>query len=70
MIRRSVSSTNISSIGYEAESGTLEIEFRSGGIYQYSSVPQAVFDELMRAPSHGAYFHRHIRKQYKWVKIR
>lgn len=69
MIHHSVSSSNINSIGYEAESGTLEIEFRSGGIYQYFNVPQAVFDELVNAASCGSYFHEYIKKQYRWVKI-
>ena len=69
MIRENVDSTNIRSIGYEPETGTLEIEFLSGGIYQYFNVPQAVFEELMHAPSHGSYFHRHIKKQYKWIEV-
>lgn len=70
MNRKNVSSTNIRSVGYDPESSTLEIEFHSGGIYQYLSVPKATYDELMRASSHGSYFHIHIREHYKWVKVR
>ena len=42
MIRKSVTSSDIRSIGYDDETRILEIEFHSGGIYQYYSVPRAV----------------------------
>ncbi len=69
MKRQSVSSSNISSIGYDPESHTLEIEFHSGGVYQYIAVPQSIYDELMHASSHGSYFHRYVKDQYRWTKI-
>ena len=69
MIRQPVSSSNIRSIGYDSESNTLEIEFHSGGVYQYFGVPESIYNELMHAPSHGSYFHRHIRDQYRWTKM-
>ena len=69
MIRQPVSSSNISSIGYDPESRTLEIEFHSGGIYQYFNVPESIYNALMSASSHGSYFHRHIKDQYQWTKI-
>jgi hypothetical protein len=43
MQRQLVKSTNVRSVGYDASIGTLEIEFHSGGIYQYFSVPEAVY---------------------------
>ncbi|MBM3118253.1 MAG: KTSC domain-containing protein [Chloroflexi bacterium] len=70
MKRESVSSSNISSIGYDSESRTLEIEFHSGGVYQYFDVPQSIYDELMHASSHGSYFHRYVKDRYRWAKIR
>ncbi len=70
MIRERVSSTNISSIGYESESRILEIEFSSGGIYQYLNVPQVIYNELMSASSHGSYFHKYIKDKYRFLKIR
>ena len=56
MDRQSVTSSNISSIGYDASSQTLEVEFKHGGIYQYYDVPQHEYEGLMNAPSHGKYF--------------
>ena len=70
MIREEVKSTNIRSIGYEPESSTLEIEFHSGGIYQYFNVPQTSYNGLMSASSHGSYFHKYIKDNYRWTEVR
>jgi len=70
MIRQTVRSSNIHSIGYDIESKVLEIEFRTGGIYQYFNVPESIYNALISAPSHGSYFHRHIKGRYQWRKIR
>jgi len=69
MIRQPVSSSNIRSVGYDPETRTLEIEFLSGGIYQYFNVPKPIYNALMVASSHGSYFHHHIKDQYRWTKI-
>lgn len=68
MERRSVSSSNLRSIGYEPETATLEIEFNYGGIYQYHGVSQKVFDSLMQAGSHGTYFNAYIKNTYGVTK--
>ncbi len=70
MIRQPVSSTNIRSIGYDSESQTLEIEFRSGGIYQYIKVPESLYNALLSASSIGSFFHRYIKDKFQWRKIR
>jgi hypothetical protein len=44
---------------------TLEIEFKSGRIYQYFDVPETVYQELMTAPSHGKFFNAYIRSVYR-----
>lgn len=69
MNRQLVRSSNIRSIGYDQEKLILEIEFHSGGIYQYFEVPETIFNELMRAASHGSYFHRYIKNRYRYSKI-
>jgi hypothetical protein len=67
MSRISVTSSNLKSVGYT--DGTLEIEFFGGRIYQYADVPQGIYEELMRANSHGKYFHRRIRNSYRYQRI-
>jgi len=42
MERVDVVSSNINGIGYDAGSGTLEVEFRTGTVYQYHDVPAEV----------------------------
>ncbi|MCE5230432.1 KTSC domain-containing protein [bacterium] len=69
MLRSPVTSSNIHSIGYHSESGTLEIEFHSGSVYVYAGVPKGIYLELMSAPSHGKYFAAHIKNHYPYQKI-
>lgn len=70
MQRIRVSSSNLASVGYDPSTSTLEIEFNSGGIYQYYNVPANIYQGLMSASSHGQYFHRHIKDVYRFRKIR
>ena len=70
MQRQAVSSSNLSSVGYDPSTKTLEIEFNNGGIYQYDNVPQSVFRDLMNASSHGKYFNAYIKGVYTYTKTR
>lgn len=67
MQRKFVSSSDLLSVGFC--DNVLEIEFRSGGIYQYYNVPFQVYSELMSASSHGKFFHRHIKNFYRYRRI-
>lgn len=69
MNRVSVSSSDLSSVGYNPEQHILEIEFNSGGIYQYFNVPSSEHDGLMGAVSHGQYFNAHIKDVYQYQKV-
>jgi hypothetical protein len=58
MQRQSIASSNIATIGWEAtdvqaQMGVLEVEFKGGEVYQYSNVPQSVYQELLQSPSAG-----------------
>lgn len=70
MERIPVRSSNISSIGYEASTSTLEVEFQSGSIYQYFRVPARVHESLMDARSHGSYFNDYVRDNYSTYQVR
>ncbi len=69
MKRQAVESSNLASVGYDAENEILEVEFIHGGIYQYFDVPENVFEELMNADSHGVYFSANIRNDYEYQKL-
>jgi len=64
MDRKSVSSSMISSIGYDEDTEILEIEFGNGAVYQYFDVPQGVWTDFQNAESHGIFFNREIKDNY------
>ena len=69
MHRIPVTSSNISSIGYDPATAILEIEFLSGGVYQYFDVPEHIHQDLMNASSHGEFFSEYIKSSYRYQKI-
>lgn len=58
------------SVGYEARSRILEIEFDSGAVYQYLGVPARMYEQLIAAESKGRYFNREIRDSYQHVQVK
>lgn len=70
MDRVGVISTNLASVGYDAETRMLEVAFHNGTIYAYFDVPQAVYDKLLSAQSKGQYFNRLIRDQYDYRQLK
>ncbi len=69
MRRTPVTSTDLRSVGYDHEVSILEVEFRSGGVYQYANVPRHIYEEMMKAESQGSYFNTQIRDRYSSAKI-
>ncbi|MGH8756692.1 MAG: KTSC domain-containing protein [Burkholderiales bacterium] len=70
MERKSVNSSTIRSVGYELGSQTLEIEFTSGSIYQYSRVSPEIHRKLIAAPTIGSYFKNNIEDEFTAKRIR
>lgn len=68
MERIPVSSSNLASVGYQ--DGILEVAFKSGSVYQYTGVPDSVYEALMSAPSHGKFFAAFIRNNYPYRQVR
>lgn len=69
MLRQPVASSDLHSVGYDPGRRLLEIAFHSGGVYQYSGVPDGVYRGLMSAGSKGRYFHAHIKDHYPCTRI-
>jgi len=68
MQRQPVESSNIKSVGWDDKTKTLEIEFKGGGIYQYTGPPaEQRYKELLAAESKGKYFTAHIRRDPQLV---
>lgn len=69
MVRQYVVSSSIRSVGFDSEGNVLEIEFCTGGVYQFQGVPQGVFDELLSAPSIAKYFQHRIKESYEPQRV-
>ena len=70
MERWPVVSTLISEIGYDADTRTLEVEFKRGRlprppVWRYHDVPPEIHERLLTAESPGRYFFRHVRGNYQ-----
>ncbi|ELY2010338.1 KTSC domain-containing protein [Flavobacterium psychrophilum] len=65
MDREYVDSSMIASFGHDANSSTLEVEFKKGGsIWQYFDVSESVYYEMKSASSCGKFFLLNIKGQY------
>lgn len=63
-------SSLLASVAYDAERAVLQLELRSGAVYQYLKVPLQIYQDLLQAGSHGVYFNRHIRGLYPYTVCR
>lgn len=70
MNRTPVTSSNIKSIGHDPATNTLEVEFNTGGIYQYGGVSAEKHQALVGAESIGKHFGQHIKSAYPVTKVK
>lgn len=70
MDRIPVTSVDITQIGYQEDSETLEIQFSRGEVCQFFNVPSRVYDELMKSPSKEDYYHQRIGERFPCSRIR
>jgi len=68
MDRTHVTSSAISSVGYDDRSAVLEVEFSSGAVYDYLNVPEKVYRALLKAPSKGSFVSRRVRDRYPFMR--
>lgn len=69
MLRESVESSAIVAVGYSATSLVLEVEYISGGVYQYLGVPVDEHAALMAAASKGQHVNRRIRGCFAFRRV-
>lgn len=62
-----VQSSNIKSVGYDAEAKELYVQFNSG-MYKYLNVEPIIFEGLKLAESKGKYMNL-VKKTYTYVKV-
>lgn len=69
MDRVPVSSSSLSSVGYDSLDGILEVEFSNGRVYEYYLVPEALFDAILHARSPGGEFANRVKDQYRFRRV-
>jgi hypothetical protein len=69
MDREPVESSTLASVGYDATTFVLELEFRSGHVYQYLGTPFRIHCELRDAESQGRYFNQKIRDHFPHIHL-
>ncbi len=62
MNREFVSSSTLRSIGYDETNKILEVEFKTGKLYQCHNVPKHLYIGLMSASSKGNFYDTFIKK--------
>jgi hypothetical protein len=62
--REPVVSSNIASIGYDAPTETLAVQFQRGHIYHYAGVSVEFLDRFKTADSMGRFYSEHIRGKF------
>lgn len=67
--RTAVESSSIKSVGYDADTQTLEVEFIRGTFYRYPRVSSKTFEEMLKAESVGKFFAANIRDSYKGKRV-
>lgn len=69
MNRNYVASSNLTSVGYDEPTQTLEVEFSNGTIYQYYNVTAVLFEQLMQSPSKGQFLNIYIKNAYPYSRV-
>lgn len=64
-----VQSRLLARMAYDPNQTILQLEFRSGTVYQYFQVPHQTYQDLFQADSKGAYFNRHIRSVFRCARL-
>ena len=69
MDRDYVESSMITSFGFESSACILEIEFKSGVIWQYYDFPESEYYELKSCDSCGKFFNARIKGKYSESQV-
>jgi hypothetical protein len=63
--RTAVTSSNIVSVGYDAATQQLAVEFKTGLVYHYADVPASVADDFEQAESKGKFYVANVKGKFK-----
>lgn len=62
-------SSNLERFGYDASTMVLQVDFKSGGTYDYFDVPEQVFEGMKSATSKGSFLAQNIKGAYRYARV-
>jgi hypothetical protein len=62
-------SSNISIISYDESTGTLQVTFYNGAVYQYFDISENKWNDFKNAESKGQFLHQQVKDQHRFVKM-
>lgn len=62
-------SSQVTKVGYNEETKTLTVTFKTGKSYEYYEVHKHTFDELLTAESIGKYLNQFVKPVYKYKAV-
>jgi hypothetical protein len=71
--RRPVTSSNIASMGWEegpGGEGVMEVEYKSGHVYEYHDVPESVYQAALGASSVGKFVASQVQEKFEETRIK
>jgi hypothetical protein len=63
-----VQSTQVASVGYDAATQTMAVQFKAGGLYEYAGVPADVAAAAVKAESIGRFLAQNVKNKYRYTK--
>jgi hypothetical protein len=70
MERKRVNSSKIRAVGYDAASGTMEVEFSDGHVNAYRGVSPEIHRSFMNSPSPNSFFEDRIEEDFKAERVK
>lgn len=64
-----VASSAVERVDYAPRSRTLDVWYSGGRHYRYLDVPQAMYKDLLDAPSIGAFVNQRIKPDFAFVEV-
>jgi hypothetical protein len=62
-------SSSIVAGGYDDRTGILRLRYIGGDTYDYRNVPNALFGDLLAAPSKGQFVNWHVKPYYPYARV-
>lgn len=69
MHHQKISSSQIESAAYDPKTRTLQVLYKSGGLYNYKDVPPEKYNGLIDSKSPGAYMNENVKDIHDFVKV-